>query len=77
MSGKGSNNQSGSVSGGGGNNGGGGGSSGGSSSEPIVVSGHEYHTYSSQNRYTYIGKDDGCFNGGTPEFIDNGPKGGH
>ena len=77
MSGKGSNNQSGSSgskssssSGGGGNSGGGRGSSGGSSSEPTVVSGHEYHTYG--DRYSYIGKDDD----GTPEFIDNGRKGG-
>ena len=72
MSGKGSNNQSGSSSGGGGNSGGGGGNSGGSSSEPTVVSGHRYHTYSSQNRYTYTGKS----GDGTPAFIDNGSKGG-
>ena len=79
MSGKGSNNQSGSSgskssssSGGGGNSSGGGGISGSSSSEPTVVSGHEYHTYSSQNRYTYTGKS----GDGTPAFIDNGSKGG-
>mmetsp|Transcript_597 Transcript_597/g.652 ORF Transcript_597/g.652 Transcript_597/m.652 type:complete len:93 (+) Transcript_597:195-473(+) len=42
------------------------------SSEPAVVSGHEYHRYSNEGRYAYIGKDDS----GTPEFLDYGRKGG-
>jgi hypothetical protein len=75
MSGKGSNNQSGSSGSKSSSSSGGGGSSSssGSSSEPTVVSGHQYHNYSSQNRYAYIGKDDD----GTPEFLDHGRKGGH
>eukprot|EP00551_Chaetoceros_affinis_P000130 CAMPEP_0203635964 /NCGR_PEP_ID=MMETSP0088-20131115/2616_1 /ASSEMBLY_ACC=CAM_ASM_001087 /TAXON_ID=426623 /ORGANISM="Chaetoceros affinis, Strain CCMP159" /LENGTH=77 /DNA_ID=CAMNT_0050489975 /DNA_START=21 /DNA_END=254 /DNA_ORIENTATION=- len=49
------------------------------SSEPTIISGWEHSTYAtngssySQERYTYIGKDEET---GEPEWLDYGPKGG-